>query len=76
MFNFIVFYRENPPKVFCLHLRRLLPKSISRCQGKCGQKIDEAEWLLVKSFGTSSWTDAKTGAGKSRYSIYIFAIAV
>ena len=67
MFKFIVFHRENPPKVFTLHLQRLLPKIISRCQGKYGQNKYEAEWLLVKSFGTSSWTDAKTGAEKSRY---------
>ena len=60
-------HRVNPPKAFTLHLRRLLSKSISRCQGKCGKKIDGDDSLIVKSFGTSTWTDAKTGIEKSRY---------
>ena len=40
-------------------MRRLLPKAISRCQSNCGKRIKDKDGLIVKSYGTASWTDHK-----------------
>ena len=59
--------RASAPKIFELHLRQKVPSSISKCQGNCGQKIILKDTLLVKSFGTSTWTDRSTGKERSRF---------
>ena len=50
-----------PCKIVCeLHLRSKVPRKVERCQGNCGVKlwpVDESnnDYLLVKSFGTSTF---------------------
>ena len=59
--------REEPPKVFGLHLRTNLPRSVSRCRGNCGKTIlPEQGGMLIKPFGITTWTGAKTGADKPK----------
>ena len=46
--------------VYELHLRSKVPRKVERCQGNCGVKlcsVDESnnDYLLVKSFGTSTF---------------------
>lgn len=66
---YLYFYnlREEPPKTFELHLKRMLPKSITRCQGNCGKKIEEKDVMLIKSYGTTRWTDKKSGKEMTKY---------
>ena len=40
---------------------------MSKCQGKCGKTIDKSDTLVVKSYGTMSWTDKNTEEGKQRF---------
>ena len=37
------------------------------CQGNCGKKIDQKDTMLIKSYGTSRWTDKKTGKEMSKH---------
>ena len=60
--------RKVPEKQFELHLRNDLPRSIKKCQGMCGKVIKpEDDGLLVRSYGTSTWTDRTTGAERSKF---------
>ena len=40
---------------------------MSKCQGKCGKTIDKSDTLVVKSYGTMSWTDKNTEERKQRF---------
>ena len=60
--------RKEPETQFELHFRKDLPRLVTKCQGQCGVAIKpDEEGMLVRSYGTSSWTDRKTGASKSKY---------
>ena len=59
--------RQQKKKEFELHFRSNLPKSIARCQGKCGKPINKDEILVVRSYGTAYWTDKKTGKERQKY---------
>eukprot|EP00794_Sanderia_malayensis_P002387 gene2387-2747_t len=59
--------RVDQPKEFELNLRSTLPQSVSKCQGNCGKKISSDDSIVVKSYGTSTWTDRKTGKEQSKF---------
>ena len=41
---------------------------IEKCQGMCGKVVrPDDDGMLVKSYGTSTWTDRKTGQEKSKF---------
>ena len=49
-----------------------MSKSITRCQGNCGKKIDQKDTMKIKSYRTTRWTDKKTGKEMSKHaSMYI-----
>ena len=49
---------ERRPKVFELRLRQDIPKLVKKCQGKCGQKIGQDFFAVVRFYGESTWTDS------------------
>ena len=54
--------------VYELHLRSQVPRIVERCQGNCGIKLipaDENDYLLVKSYGPSTYT--VKGECKTKY---------
>ena len=53
--------------MFELHLRQSLPKTVSRCQGKCGKKITQDDGMLIKTYGNTRWTDKKMGKEMSKH---------
>ena len=59
--------REEPVQMFELNLRQFLPKTMSRYQGNCGKKITQNDGMLIKTSGTTRWTDKKTGKEMSKY---------
>ena len=59
--------RENIPQEYELHKRSLLPKAISKCQGKCGKPITHSDILIVKSYGKTTWTEKNTGKDRCKY---------
>ena len=59
--------REEPVQMFELNLRQFLPKTVSRYQGNCGKKITQNDGMLIKTYGTTRWTDKKTGNEMSKY---------
>ena len=59
--------RATNEKEFELHTRTKLPKKVSKCQGKCGKAIEKTDKLVVKSYGTMSWTDKNTGKEKQKF---------
>ena len=38
-------FRTEQPSVFELHLRQFLSKSITKCEGNCGKKIDQEDTI-------------------------------
>ena len=44
-----------------LHYSHLLSRKITHCRGECGENITAKTHLLVKSFGDTSFYDAKSG---------------
>lgn len=48
---------EKPPKVFEIHLVKDVPKLVKKCQGKCGQNIEQDCFAFVRSYGESTWID-------------------
>ena len=47
------------PIVYELFFRSMVPRLVQRCQGNCGVKLctaDEGDYLLVKSYGTSTFS--------------------
>ena len=59
--------REREGKVYELHVRSKLPKSVSKCQGKCGRPIKDGDIMVIRSYGKVSWTDKATGKEKQRF---------
>ena len=59
--------RVNPPKEFELHLRNKLSKKISKCQGKCGKPISDKDFMIIRTYGSSSYTDKESGENKCKY---------
>ena len=59
--------RKKPKQEYSLHLRKNLPKLISKCQGRCGKNISPNGKLIVKTSGKTSWTDKKTGQQKEKF---------
>ena len=58
--------RKDPGQQFELYFRKDLPRLVTKCQGQCSKSIKpDDDNLLVRTYGTSSWTDQKTGASKS-----------
>ena len=53
--------------MFELNLRQFLPKAVPRCQGNCEKKITQNDGMLIKTYGTTRWTDKKTGNEISKY---------
>ena len=59
--------RENPLKESELHLRNKLSKKISKCQGKCGNPISDKDFMNIRTYGLSSYTDKESGKNKCKY---------
>ena len=60
--------RVDPIKIFVLFLRKDLPRAVKICQGLCGKSITPDEkCMLVKSCGTSHWSDKNTGQEMSKF---------
>ena len=57
---------ENKGKSFELHLRKDVSKLVKKCHGQCGKVISEKDILVVKSHGTTHWTD-NDGNARSRF---------
>ena len=53
--------RVSPPKEFVLFLRKHLPKNITKCQGRCDKSIGNEDEMIIRSYGTSTWTNKVTG---------------
>ena len=69
----LLIQERNLRKCLNYNLRTNLHRSVSRCHGNCGKTIlPEQEGMLIKSFGTTTWTDAKTGAEKSKFDPHTF----
>ena len=64
--NSVLNFRETPSKEYVLFLRRLLPQSVSKCQGDCFRRIGSADLLVVRTYGTTVWNDVKTGQQRTR----------
>ena len=41
--------RKTNEKEYEFHFRKILSKSVSKCQGKCWKAIDKSDTLVVKS---------------------------
>ena len=61
------------PIVYELFFRSMVPRLVQRCQGNCGVKlctVDEGDYLLVKSYGISTFS--VKGETRSKYApLYI-----
>ena len=51
--------RATAEKEFELHHHTNLPKSVSKCQGNCDRPIKVEEVMVVRSYGTITWTDKR-----------------
>ena len=59
--------RVNPPKKSELHLRNKLSKKRSKCQGKCSKPISDKDFMIIRTYGSSSYTDKESGENKCKY---------
>ena len=59
--------RVNPPKEFELHLRNKLSKKRSKCLGKCGKPISDKDFMIIRTYGSSTYTDKESGENKCKY---------
>ena len=60
--------RVSPSKEFVQHfLRKHLPQNITKCQGRCGKSIGNEDEMIIRSYGTSAWTNKVTGRENSKY---------
>ena len=57
----IVPSRDEPLQMFELNLKQLLSKTVPRWRGNCGKKITQNNGMLIKTYGTTRWTDKKMG---------------
>ena len=48
--------REDPPKIFEVHFRKLLPRSIEKCRGCCVKITPNDLGMLVRTYGIARWT--------------------
>ena len=62
---------EKRPKVFELYLRKDVLKLVKECQGKCGRKIEQDCFAVVRSYGESTWTDSNGNEQSKFGSLYI-----
>ena len=62
---------EKRPKVFELHLRKDAPKLAKKCQGKCGQNIEQDCFAVVRSYGENTWTDSNGNENSKFGPLYI-----
>ena len=62
---------EKRPKVFELHLWKGVPKLVKKCQGKCGWKIEQDCFAVVRSYGETTWTDSNGNEHSKFSSLYI-----
>ena len=53
--------RVSPPKEFVLFLRKHLPKNITKSLGRCDKSIGNEDEMIIRSYGTSTWTNKVTG---------------
>ena len=58
----------NLKKTFELHLLKDVPRLVHQCRGNCGMLITEDCFLVVKSLGTSRWTDTN-GNERSKFGL-------
>ena len=58
----------NLKKTFELHLRKDVPRLVHQCRGNCRMQITEDCFLVVKSLGTSRWTDTN-GNERSKFGL-------
>ena len=63
----IVPSRDEPLQMFELNLKQLLSKTVPRWQGNCGKKITQNDGMLIKTCGTTRWTDKKMGKEIDKY---------
>ena len=40
---------------------------MSRCQGNCGKNVTQNDGMIIKTYGTTRWTDKNTGKEISKY---------
>ena len=59
--------RVSPPKEFVLFLRKYLSKNITKCQGRCGKSIGNEDEMIIRSYGTSTWTKKVNGKENYKY---------
>ena len=59
--------RVSPPKEFVLFLRKHLPKNITKSQRRCDKSIGIEDEMIIRSYGTSTWTNKVTGWENSKY---------
>ena len=59
--------RVSPPKEFVLFLRKHLPKNITKSQRRCDKSIGIEDEMIIRSYGTSTWTNKVTGKENSKY---------
>ena len=57
----IRFQDSRATKEFVLFLRKNLPKNITKCQGRCGKSIGNEDEMIIRSYGTSTWTKQLEG---------------
>ena len=59
--------RERAQKVFELYLRKNVPRSLRKCQRRCGKRIAaEDPPMIIRSIGENWWTNKTTGKEMSR----------
>ena len=59
--------RVSRPKDFLLFYRKYLPKNTTKCQGRCGKSIGNEDEMIIRSYGTRTWTNKVTGRENSKY---------
>ena len=40
---------------------------MSKCQGKCGKPISDKDFMIIRTYGSSSYTDKESGENKCKY---------
>lgn len=60
--------RKDPPQIFEIHFRKNLPRMIEKCRGGCGVRVTPNDsGMLIRTYGTTRWTNKSTGHEESRY---------
>ena len=58
--------RVSPPKEFALFLRKHPFQNITKCQEIYGKNIGNEDEMIIRSYGTSTWTSKVTGRENSK----------